>query len=79
MYEARAKAPEGLKALDAYEQITGVRLDHPDQLYVVRLSDYGRPCPECAKPFRTPRAKFCAECGFQLPDGEVAGPVPVLG
>jgi hypothetical protein len=62
-------------ALDLYETLTRVRLEHPDQLYAVQLSRYGRPCPQCAKPFRTPRAKMCAECGFTLPPGEVAGPL----
>jgi hypothetical protein len=61
-------------ALDYYERLTGIRLADPDELYWVELSKYGRPCPQCAKPFRTPRAKLCAECGFKLPPGEVAGP-----
>jgi hypothetical protein len=60
-------------ALDYYERLTGIRLAHPEELYAVRLSDYGRPCPQCGKPFRTPKAKLCAECGFALPPGEVAG------
>jgi len=70
--EARARPSS--KAMDLYEQITGYRLDHPDMIHAVRLSDYGHPCPECGKPFRTPRAKLCAECGYELPPGEVAGP-----
>lgn len=60
-------------AMDLYEGITGLRLEHPDQLYAVRLAEYGRPCPVCSRPLRTPRAKLCAECGHQLPPGEVAG------
>lgn len=62
------------EAMDLYERMTGYRLDHPEMLFAVRLSSYGRPCPECAKPFRTPRAKLCAECGYELPTGEQAGP-----
>ena len=72
--EARIKAPVAIRALETYRAITGVSLDHPFALYAARLSDYGRPCPSCARPFRTPRARFCAECGYQLPAGEVAGP-----
>ena len=72
--EARINAPVATRALEGYKHLTGVELDHPDQLYAVRLSDYGRPCPVCTKPFRTPRARFCAECGYKLPEGEVAGP-----
>jgi hypothetical protein len=30
-----------------------------------RRSHYGDPCPKCGRLFRTPRAKFCAECGFR--------------
>lgn len=72
--EARIKTPVALRALETYKHLTGVELDHPDQLYAVRLSAYGRPCPACTKPFRTPRARFCAECGYRLPEGEVSGP-----
>ena len=72
--EAKERAYDGQKAMDAYEAITGVRLDHPDQLFAMSLSNYGRPCPSCSKPFRTPRAKLCAACGFRLPQDEVAGP-----
>lgn len=70
--EAAQKSSD--EALDLYEGLTGVRLAHPDELYSVELSAYGRPCPKCSRPFRTPVAKFCAECGFELPPGEVAGP-----
>jgi hypothetical protein len=61
-------------ALDYYERLTGVRLSDPDELYWVQLSRYGRTCPQCGKPFRTPRAKLCVECGLELPHGEIAGP-----
>ena len=60
-------------ALDHYEKISGIKLAHPDELYWVQLSRYGRPCPNCEKPFRTPRAKLCVECGFELPEGQLAG------
>lgn len=73
--EARDRNPQGQAALAAYEALTGVRLDHPEQLYALPLSKYGRPCPSCSRPFRTPRARMCAECGYQLPEGEVAGPL----
>lgn len=72
--EARLIDPVGKVALSAYQELAGLRLEHPDQLYALRLSKYGRPCPECERPFRTPKAHFCAECGYELPDGEIAGP-----
>ena len=61
--------------LDLYESMTGVRLEHPEQLSEVLQDRYGRLCPQCEKPFRTPRARFCAECGYELPDGQLAGPL----
>ncbi|TQV79077.1 hypothetical protein [Denitrobaculum tricleocarpae] len=73
--EALEKNQQGQKALAAYEALTGVRLEHPEQIYALPLSLYGRPCPSCSKPFRTPRARMCADCGYQLPEGEVAGPL----
>lgn len=60
-------------ALDLYEKLSGIRLVHSDELYWVQLSRYGRPCPNCEKLFRTTRAKLCAECGYELPEGQLAG------
>lgn len=71
---AEAQTKVSSEAMDLYERVAGCRLDHPEMLYAVRLSDYGRPCPKCGKPFRTPQAKLCAECGYELPPGEMAGP-----
>ena len=65
-------------ALDYYERLTGVRLSDADELYWVRLSRYGRICSRCGKPFRTPRAKLCVECGLELPRDEIAGPGGIL-
>ena len=63
----------GQAALDKYQSLTGTRLDHPDQLWGVRMRDYGSLCPNCNRLFRTPKAKMCAECGFELPTGSQAG------
>ncbi|MEM9011750.1 MAG: hypothetical protein AAGE18_11015 [Pseudomonadota bacterium] len=65
--------PTGQRALDTYQELTGTRLTSPDDLWHVRMKDYGSLCPQCSKPFRTPTAKICAECGFVLPDGALAG------
>jgi hypothetical protein len=73
---AEAVQHSGDDALDYYEQASGVRLTHPDDLYWVQLSRYGRPCPNCDRPFRTPRAMLCVECGLELPEGQVAGSAP---
>lgn len=58
------------EAMAIYEKLTGQRLSLMNDLFLTRLSDYGQPCPSCHKPFRTPRAKFCAECGFRHPKSE---------
>ena len=71
--EATRHEPIGQAALDKYRDLTGTKLGHPDQLWGVRQRDYGSLCPKCSRPFRTPRASMCAECGFQLPDGLKAG------
>ena len=71
--DARELAEASSRAMDVYEELTGSRLDTIDQLHAVQASRYGRPCPACSKPFRTPTARFCAECGFSLPEGETAG------
>lgn len=71
--DASKDEPAGQAALDQYEHLTGLRLDHPDQLWGVRMKDYGALCPNCCRPFRTLTAKLCAECGFELPAGTQAG------
>jgi len=54
-------------AADRFRERTGVTLHHTFWLLHVRRSDYGPDCPSCGKPYRTPRARFCAECGNGLP------------
>lgn len=64
----------GQPAFEHYKMLTGIGIYRMLDFYTLRLSSYGRPCPNCGRPFRTPKAKFCAECGHTLPAGEVAGP-----
>jgi uncharacterized OB-fold protein len=53
----------GHMALAKYRELTG----HPEtDLNVLlhhRAGLYGRPCTNCGKPLRTPRASICAACG----------------
>ncbi|MRD48918.1 hypothetical protein GHT07_16645 [Caenimonas koreensis DSM 17982] len=53
----------GRRALEVYEEITGVHETNADALFHHRLSIYGPPCHACAKPLRTPMARSCAACG----------------
>lgn len=61
------------QVIDLYEKFTGERITDPFMLYHVKQSNYGSLCPSCNKPFRTSRAKLCAECGYHLPEGQLAG------
>jgi hypothetical protein len=75
LQEARETMPLRTPAIEKYLELTGVLLDHPDQLFAIRMRDYGAPCPQCHRPFRTPKAKLCADCGYHLPSGKTAGPL----
>src|SRR5438309_9068353 len=49
--------------LARFEAITGYHETNFNAVWHHRWSIYGPPCPACGKPFRTPKAKFCAACG----------------
>jgi len=51
--------------LREYERITGFHETNINALYHHVVSLYGPPCSKCGKPLRTPRARFCAACGFR--------------
>jgi hypothetical protein len=61
-----AKQRWHLRVLERYRSITGFNETNINAVYHHRLSLYGKPCPACGKPFRTPQAKYCASCGFKL-------------
>ena len=68
---SEATAAAAKPALDVYEEITGFRETNLNALHHHRLSLYGPPCGKCAKPLRTPRARYCAMCDWRRP-GEPA-------
>jgi hypothetical protein len=51
--------------LREYERITGFHETNPNAVYHHVVSLYGQTCSNCGNPLRTPRAKFCAACGFR--------------
>src|SRR5713101_2334916 len=51
--------------LDQYERLTGFRETNMNAVWHHRISIYGPRCPSCGKPFRTPKAAFCAVCGYR--------------
>ncbi|GAB3635234.1 hypothetical protein GCM10027422_08240 [Hymenobacter arcticus] len=50
--------------LEMYRLLTGFEETNPNAVrhHIVEL--YGPPCPQCHKPLRTLKARFCAACGF---------------
>jgi hypothetical protein len=50
-------------ALAKYSHLTGYFETNADAIWHHRLSDYGGPCAHCGELLRTPRAKYCVECG----------------
>jgi hypothetical protein len=65
----------GNAALNCYFELTGYKEANPENLWRYRRADYGSLCSVCGKPFRTPRAKQCAECGEIAQPHSTATPV----
>jgi len=49
--------------LDYYKEITDWDETVPNAIMQHRIAQYGPPCEKCGKPYRTPKATFCAACG----------------
>ncbi len=49
--------------LDYYFEVTGFPETEPNAIMHHRIEDYGPPCENCGKPYRTKQAAFCAACG----------------
>ena len=49
--------------LDYYEEVTGFKETEPNAIMHHRISQYGPPCENCGKPYRTPKASLCPACG----------------
>jgi hypothetical protein len=56
---------------DLYKQISGYNETDANAIMHHRISLYGDPCGNCAKPLRTPNAAFCAACGWKLHPGKI--------
>lgn len=55
---------------DAYSKLTGAEPTHHNVIMHHQISVYGPPCQECGVPLRTPKASFCAKCGWKVPAWE---------
>ena len=51
--------------LEFYFELTGYHESEPNAIMHHQISQYGPPCEDCGKPYRTPNAKFCAACGHK--------------
>ncbi len=49
--------------LDYYNNVTGFNETEPNAIMHHRIAQYGPDCEQCKKPYRTPKASFCAACG----------------
>jgi hypothetical protein len=49
--------------VDYYKEVTGFDAENENVVMHHRTSQYGPLCESCGKPYRTPEASFCAECG----------------
>jgi len=53
--------------LDYYNQLTGIHTTECNTIMHHRIKLYGPSCENCSKPYRTPKASFCAACGHKRP------------
>ena len=58
----KTRAERFKKLLDYYFETTGFKETEPNAIMHHRIAQYGPPCENCGKPYRTPKASFCASC-----------------
>ena len=56
---------QGLPVLIKYKELTGYTETNINAIWHHRRADFGPECDNCGKLFRTPKAKYCAECGHR--------------
>ena len=54
--------------LNYYKELSGYEETEPNTIMHHRIHLYGPPCENCAKPYRTSKASFCAACGHKRPN-----------
>jgi len=54
--------------LDFYKEITGFEETEPNAIMHHRIEEFGPDCPNCEKPLRTKKARYCVACGFGKED-----------
>jgi len=54
--------------LDYYNKLSEWNETVANAIMHHRIEDFGADCPNCTKPLRTKKARYCAECGFGKDD-----------
>lgn len=53
-------------ATKKFEELTGISDIHFEVIYHHRLVDWGAECKKCGHLLRTPKASYCANCGYKI-------------
>lgn len=79
LYSRAFKPQEGvplsdrfLPLLDYYKNLTGFETTVHNAIMHHRIAQYGPPCENCGKPYRTPQASFCAACGHKRDPSDIS-------
>ena len=51
--------------LEYYNNLTGFGETEPNAIMHHSLEQIGADCENCGKPYRTPKAKLCVNCGYK--------------
>jgi len=62
---ANSREERNKEIVDYYFNLTGETDANPNSIIHHRIALYGPPCERCNKPYRTPKASFCAGCGHK--------------
>jgi hypothetical protein len=62
---ANSREERNKDIVEYYFNLTGEKDTNPNSIIHHRIALYGPPCEKCGKPYRTPKASFCASCGHK--------------
>ena len=62
---ASSREERNKELVDYYYNLTGEMDTNPNSIIHHAIDLYGPPCENCGKPYRTPKASFCAACGHK--------------
>lgn len=62
---ANSQEERNKELVDYYFNLTGEKDSNPNSIMHHRIALYGSPCENFGKPFRTPKASFCAAFGHK--------------